>query len=184
MDGCRETLVQGISALAIELAEPQIGQLLRFINLIEKWNKAYNLTAVRDPVAMVGLHLLDSLAILPYLKGDRIVDIGTGAGLPGIPLAICLPDRHFTLVDSNSKKTRFVQQVVLELQLKNVEVIHSRVELLKPSSLFSTVISRAFAGMGDIVQLTGRLLADDGCLLAMKGQVPKQELESLSLDTT
>lgn len=182
MDGCRETLLQGLSALAIDLPDSHIEQLLRFINLIEKWNKAYNLTAVRDPMAMVSLHLLDSLAILPYLKGARIADIGTGAGLPGIPLAICLPDRHFTLVDSNSKKTRFVQQVVLELQLKNVEVIHSRVELLKPSQLFSTVISRAFAGMGDIVQLTGHLLADDGGLLAMKGQIPQQELESLSLE--
>lgn len=182
MEHCRETLVQGLSVLAIDLAEAQIEQLLRFIELIEKWNKAYNLTAVREPLAMVSLHLLDSLAILPYLTGMRIADIGTGAGLPGIPLAICKPDRHFTLVDSNSKKTRFVQQAVLELQLKNVEVVHSRVELLKPKKLFSTVISRAFANMSDIVQLTAHLLADEGCLLAMKGQIPGQELEALSLE--
>jgi len=182
MEGCRETLIHGLSNLAIELDESQIKQLLRFIDLIEKWNKAYNLTAVREPLAMVSLHLLDSLAILPHLLGGHIADIGTGAGLPGIPLAICNPDRHFTLVDSNSKKTRFVQQVVLELQLKNVEVVHARVEAFEPRHLFSTVISRAFASMSDIVQLTAHLLADEGRLLAMKGQIPQQELDVLNLN--
>jgi 16S rRNA (guanine527-N7)-methyltransferase len=168
----------------LPLAESQVEAMLKFINLINKWNKAYNLTAVRDPLEMVDLHLLDSLAILPHVKSPRLADIGTGAGLPGIPLAICLPDCQFTLVDSNSKKTRFVQQAVLELQLKNVEVVHSRVELFKPQHLFSTVISRAFANMGDIVNLTGHLLAEDGLLLAMKGQIPEQELAELSLDYT
>jgi 16S rRNA (guanine527-N7)-methyltransferase len=182
MDNCREKLNQGLSALSLPLAESQVEAMLKFINLINKWNKAYNLTAVRDPLEMVDLHLLDSLAILPHVKSPRLADIGTGAGLPGIPLAICLPDCQFTLVDSNSKKTRFVQQAVLELQLKNVEVVHSRVELFKPQHLFSTVISRAFANMGDIVNLTGHLLAEDGLLLAMKGQIPEQELAELSLD--
>jgi 16S rRNA (guanine527-N7)-methyltransferase len=184
MDNCREKLNQGLSALSLPLAESQVEAMLKFINLINKWNKAYNLTAVRDPLEMVDLHLLDSLAILPHVKSPRLADIGTGAGLPGIPLAICLPDCQFTLVDSNSKKTRFVQQAVLELQLKNVEVVHSRVELFKPQHLFSTVISRAFANMGDIVNLTGHLLAEDGLLLAMKGQIPEQELAELSLDYT
>lgn len=184
MDSCREKLNQGLSALSLPLAEPEVEAMLKFINLINKWNKAYNLTAVRDPLEMVDLHLLDSLAILPHVKSPRLADIGTGAGLPGIPLAICLPDCQFTLVDSNSKKTRFVQQAVLELQLKNVEVVHSRVELFKPQHLFSTVISRAFANMGDIVNLTGHLLAEDGLLLAMKGQIPEQELAELSLDYT
>ena len=184
MDKCREKLNQGLSALSLPLAESQVEAMLKFINLINKWNKAYNLTAVRDPLEMVDLHLLDSLAILPHVKSPRLADIGTGAGLPGIPLAICLPDCQFTLVDSNSKKTRFVQQAVLELQLKNVEVVHSRVELFKPQHLFSTVISRAFANMGDIVNLTGHLLAEDGLLLAMKGQIPEQELAELSLDYT
>jgi 16S rRNA (guanine527-N7)-methyltransferase len=184
MDNCREKLNQGLSALSLLLAESQVEAMLKFINLINKWNKAYNLTAVRDPLEMVDLHLLDSLAILPHVKSPRLADIGTGAGLPGIPLAICLPDCQFTLVDSNSKKTRFVQQAVLELQLKNVEVVHSRVELFKPQHLFSTVISRAFANMGDIVNLTGHLLAEDGLLLAMKGQIPEQELAELSLDYT
>jgi 16S rRNA (guanine527-N7)-methyltransferase len=182
MDSCREKLNQGLSALSLQLADEQIEALLKFVGLINKWNKAYNLTAIRDPLEMVTLHLLDSLAILPHIKLPRAADIGTGAGLPGIPLAICLPDCHFTLVDSNSKKTRFVQQAVLELQLKNVEVVHSRVEQFKPQQLFSTVISRAFASMADIVDLTAHLLAEDGCLLAMKGQIPEQELAELSLD--
>lgn len=179
-----EKLLQGLSALDLSLTESQVNALLRFIQLIAKWNKAYNLTAVRDPLDMVSLHLLDSLAILPHVKPARVADIGTGAGLPGIPLAICLPDCQFTLVDSNSKKTRFVQQAVLELKLKNVEVVHSRAEQLKPKALFSTVLSRAFASMNDILQLTGHLLADDGLLLAMKGQVPEQELAQLNLDYT
>ena len=182
MDSCSEKLHQGLADLNLPISEPQQQQLLRFIKLIEKWNKAYNLTAVRDPLEMVSLHLLDSLAILPHVKPPRIADIGTGAGLPGVPLAICMPDCHFTLVDSNSKKTRFVQQAVLELQLKNVDIVHSRVELLRPQVLFSTVISRAFASMGDILQLTGHLLADEGVLLAMKGQMPEQELVVLSAE--
>ena len=180
MDACRDKLEQGLKALALEIGGEQIDALLKFINLIGKWNKAYNLTAVRDPLEMVSLHILDSLAILPYLQAPRIADIGTGAGLPGIPLAICRPDCQFTLVDSNSKKTRFVQQAVLELRLKNVEVVHSRVELLQPAELFSTVICRAFASMSDILQLTGHLLAEDGVLLAMKGQQPERELIDLA----
>lgn len=176
MDNARLKLEQGLAALSLPATESQIDSLLRFIKLIEKWNQAYNLTAVRDPLEMVSVHLLDSLAILPHIQSPRIADIGTGAGLPGIPLAIFLPDCQFTLVDSNAKKTRFVQQVVLELKLKNVEVVHSRVELLQPGPLFSTVISRAFASMTDIVQLTSHLQADDGVLLAMKAQKPDQEL--------
>lgn len=182
MDTCREKLAQGIKALQLAVTDAQQAQLLQFVGLIEKWNKAYNLTAVRDPLEMVGLHLLDSLAMLPHIRPPRVADIGTGAGLPGIPLAICLPDCQFTLVDSNSKKTRFVQQAVLELKLGNVQVVHSRVEALRPQALFSTVISRAFAGMDDILKLTGHLLADDGMLLAMKGQVPSQELAALQRD--
>jgi 16S rRNA (guanine527-N7)-methyltransferase len=182
MDSCRNKLNQGLADLNLSITEQQQQQLLRFIKLIEKWNKAYNLTAVRDPLEMVSLHLLDSLAILSHVKSPQIADIGTGAGLPGIPLAICMPDCHFTLVDSNSKKTRFVQQAVLELQLKNVDVIHSRAELVRPESLFSTVISRAFASMNDILKLTGHLLADDGVLLAMKGQTPEQELLAVSME--
>ena len=184
MKSCHNALVAGLTDLRVSLTDQQIDALLSFIQLITKWNKAYNLTAVRDPLEMVALHLLDSLAILPHVKPPRLADIGTGAGLPGIPLAICMPDCHFTLVDSNSKKTRFVQQAVLELKLKNVEVLHSRVELLKPEHLFTTVMSRAFANMNDILQLTTHLLADDGILLAMKGLVPEQELAQLNTNHT
>lgn len=182
MDACLDKLNEGLAALELSLAAAQQEQLLRFVQLIAKWNKAYNLTAVRDPLDMVSLHLLDSLAVLPYVKGPRVADIGTGAGLPGIPLAICRPDWHFTLVDSNSKKTRFVQQAVLELQLKNVDVIHGRVESLESQQLFSSVLSRAFASMAEITRLTAHLLSDEGLLLAMKGQIPEQELASLTLE--
>lgn len=182
MDSCRIKLQQGLAAMNMSVDTVQQELLLSFIKLIEKWNKAYNLTAVRDPLEMVNLHVLDSLAILPHIKLPRVADIGTGAGLPGMPLAICMPECHFTLVDSNSKKTRFVQQAVLELRLKNVDVIQSRVELLKPQTLFSTVISRAFASMSDILKLTSHLLDREGVLLAMKGQIPEQELLALSAE--
>lgn len=176
MDACRDILRQGLQDLALSADEDKIEQLLRFIKLIGKWNKAYNLTAVRDEQEMARLHILDSLAILPYVQGSRVADIGTGAGLPGIPLALFLPDCEFTLLDANSKKTRFVQQAVLELKLKNVTVQHSRVEHFQPAELYSTVIMRAFASMDKILQLTGHLMAEDSVLLAMKGQKPDHEL--------
>jgi 16S rRNA (guanine527-N7)-methyltransferase len=181
MDSCRDKLQQGLADMRLELPEGHQENLLRFIALINKWNKAYNLTAVRNPDDMVSLHILDSLAILPHLKPTRIADIGTGAGLPGIALAICRPDCEFVLVDSNAKKTRFVTQAVLELQLKNVEIVHSRVELFKPAGLFSSVITRAFAEMTEIIKLTRHLLATEGLLLAMKGRQPDQELQALQL---
>jgi 16S rRNA (guanine527-N7)-methyltransferase len=154
--------------------------LLAFIKLIEKWNKAYNLTAIRDREEMARLHILDSLAILPHIEGERIIDIGTGAGLPGIPLAICLPGISFTLLDSNAKKTRFVQQVVLELKLKNVAVLHSRVENYHPEQPYDAVLARAFAGLSDIVKLTAHLLGKYGVLLAMKGQNLEAELAEIT----
>jgi len=182
MQACREKLQQGLAALALNLSAEQIESLLKFVQLIAKWNKAYNLTAVHEPLEMVGLHILDSLAVLPHLKPSRIADIGTGAGLPGIPLAICRPECKFVLVDSNSKKTRFVQQAVLELKLSNVEVVHSRVELFQPAELFDMVLMRAFASMPDIVKMTGHLLAEDGALLAMKGRQPVEELVGIGAE--
>lgn len=179
MENCKARLVQGIDELGLQLSSEKIDQLLSFIQLIAKWNKAYNLTAVRDLAEMVSIHLLDSLAILPHVKGPFIADIGTGAGLPGIPLAICRPDCQLILVDSNSKKTRFVQQAVVELKLKNVQVVHARVEEFKPEQLSTTVISRAFASMQTILDLTEHLLAETGVLLAMKGQAPVEELQNL-----
>lgn len=180
MEHCRQILQQGLQSLNIPVSDKQLDTLLAFIKLIEKWNKAYNLTAVRNREDMARIHILDSLAVLPYIEGKRIADIGTGAGLPGIPLAIFLPDVEFTLVDSNSKKTRFVQQAILELKLKNVNVIHSRVENIQADMLFSTVIMRAFASIQEIISLTSRLIDSSGILLAMKGQKPTDELNSIS----
>ncbi len=173
MEACRKILVSGLESLNLSLPEDKIVQLLDFIKLIEKWNKAYNLTAIRDREAMVSLHILDSLATVPFIEGKRVIDIGTGAGLPGIPLAIYLPEIEFTLLDSNAKKTRFVQQAILELKLKNVSVCHNRVEQYHPEKNFDTVITRAFAGLSDIVELTAHLVNKDGVLLAMKGQIPE-----------
>lgn len=180
MEACRKILVSGITSLNLNITDEKIDRLLGFIKLIEKWNKAYNLTAIRDREEMARLHILDSLAIVPHIEGKRIIDIGTGAGLPGIPLAILLPEISFTLLDSNAKKTRFVQQVVLELKLKNVEVLHSRVENYHPDQAYDAVLTRAFAGLPDIVKLTAHLLAKDGVLLAMKGQNLDTELAELT----
>ncbi len=180
METCRKILASGIASLNLSMTDEKIDQLLGFIKLIEKWNKAYNLTAIRDREEMARLHILDSLAIAPHIEGKRVIDIGTGAGLPGIPLAICLPEINFTLLDSNAKKTRFVQQVVLELKLKNVEVLHSRVENYHPEKTYDAVLTRAFAGLSDIVKLTAHLLAKDGVLLAMKGQNPDAELAGIA----
>jgi 16S rRNA (guanine527-N7)-methyltransferase len=180
MDECRKILVSGMASLNLNVTDHQVDQLLAFIKLIEKWNKAYNLTAIRDMKEMARLHILDSLAILPHVEGKRVIDIGTGAGLPGIPLAICLPETGFTLLDSNAKKTRFVQQVVLELKLKNVEVCHSRAENFHPEKAYDAVLTRAFASLPDIVKLTAHLLGKGGVLLAMKGQNLDAELEQIA----
>jgi 16S rRNA (guanine527-N7)-methyltransferase len=176
MDDCRKLLVEGIAALKLTVDEDKVEQLLAFINLIEKWNKTYNLTAIKTKQDMVKLHLLDSLTVIPYLEGNQIIDIGTGAGLPGIPLAICLPDTAFTLLDSNAKKTRFVQQAVLELKLTNVQIIHSRSEEYQPAQLYSTVLTRAFAELPDIIESTRHLLAKNGKMIAMKGRCTEVEL--------
>ena len=183
MQTCRTILQQGFDSLGMEYSASQLDQLLDFLALLIKWNKAYNLTAIRQPEEMARLHILDCLSALPYLQGSRIADIGTGAGLPGIPLAIFAPEKSFTLVDSNAKKTRFIQQAVLELALNNVTVHHARVEQFEPAQKFSTVIMRAFAEIPKIVQLTRHLLDKNGVLLAMKGQKPVQELQQIELAT-
>lgn len=180
MDKCREILSEGLAFLKLPADQEKLELLLKFIDLIAKWNKAYNLTAIRDKEEMARLHILDSLAVCPHLHGKRLIDIGTGAGLPGIPLAIYCPDMEFVLLDSNAKKTRFVQQAILELRLKNVSVLHSRVEDYQPTQGFDTVVSRAFASMADIMKLTAHLLNKDGLLLAMKGQQPEEELAGLN----
>jgi len=184
MEDCRRLLVEGCAALNLTLNTDKIDKLLNFINLIEKWNKAYNLTAIKKKQDMVTLHLLDSLTVIPYLQEPRVIDIGTGAGLPGIPLAICLPEMRFTLLDSNAKKTRFVQQAVLELKLGNTEIQHNRVENYYPQQAYDTVITRAFAELTHIFDLTSHLLKKNGLLLAMKGHCTKEEFEKVKASTT
>ncbi|MBT3811840.1 MAG: 16S rRNA (guanine(527)-N(7))-methyltransferase RsmG [Gammaproteobacteria bacterium] len=184
MDDSRQLLIKGIEYLRVDVSPAQIDLLLAFVSLIQKWNKAYNLTAIRDRDEMLRLHILDSLAILPYVTGQKIIDVGTGAGLPGIPLAILMPEVQFTLLDSNSKKTRFVQQVVLELKLNNVEVVHSRVEKLERAGEYDAVLSRAFASVDGIMNLTEHLLQAEGVLIAMKGQSPEAELKNIQRSYT
>ncbi|MFO7603994.1 MAG: 16S rRNA (guanine(527)-N(7))-methyltransferase RsmG [Gammaproteobacteria bacterium] len=170
-------LESGLAALSLptSLGTPA----LAYLSLLSHWNQAYNLTAIRTPAEMVRLHLLDSFSVHPYLHGDRVLDVGTGAGLPGIPLALANPERDFTLLDSLGKKTRFLQQAVNHLELENVTVVQSRIEDFQPSLGFSTVISRAFASLQDMVHHSRHCLARGGHLLAMKGQYPHAELAAL-----
>jgi len=172
-------LRDGLVAMDVSLNEAQQQQLLAFLALLNKWNRAYNLTAVRDEREMVSRQLLDSLSILPRIATDHLLDVGAGGGLPGIPLAIALPQRRFTLLDSNGKKTRFLNQCVLELGLTNVEVIHGRAEACQPEQPFTQISSRAFTALDNLVTWCGELLADGGEFLAMKGQFPDDEVAAL-----
>lgn len=174
-----DVLRAGLARLHLPAEAGQVADLLRLLALIGKWNKVYNLTAIKDPREMLTHHLLDSLAVLPYLHGRRIIDVGTGAGLPGIPLAIMSPQREFVLLDANNKKTRFITQAVIELGLQNVTVQNLRVEEYRPGAPFDTVVSRAFASLADMVRWTRGLCAPDGVFLAMKGQVPMEEISEL-----
>ncbi|PLY16928.1 MAG: 16S rRNA (guanine(527)-N(7))-methyltransferase RsmG [Sedimenticola sp.] len=175
----KEQLADGLDAMGIALSDKQQQKALDYLALLLKWNKAFNLTAIRDPQQMVERQLLDSYSILGLIKGKTVLDVGTGPGLPGIPLAIALPDVRFTLLDSNGKKTRFVQQSVHELGLANVEVVRGRVEEFRPEYPFDTVTARAFAPLPRMEQLTARLIADGGQLLAMKGTVPEDEIRAV-----
>ena len=176
----RQILVEGVKQLGLSLSANSIATLLGYHQLLIKWNKAYNLTAVRDPMEMISRHLLDSLTISQYLQGQRFIDVGAGAGLPGIILAIIFPDRQFDLLDSNGKKTRFLVQVKAELKLANVNVHNCRVEQFHPEELYDGVISRAFATLADMAQGSEQLLSAGGCFYAMKGLYPEQELKQLS----
>lgn len=172
-------LAAGLEALRLDLSAGQSEALLGYLGLLSHWNRAYNLTAVRDPQLAVSRQLLDSLVVLPWLGEGPVIDVGTGAGLPGIPLAIARPQCRFTLLDSNGKKTRFVQQAVGELGLDNVEVIRARVEQLDRPRHYDAIVSRAFASLADMVELTAPLLAPGGRWLAMKGALARSELAAL-----
>lgn len=169
-----ERLREGV-ALLPDVPDAAIPGLIDYLALLHRWNRAYNLSAVRDPAEMVTRHLLDSLAILPWLRGPRLLDVGSGAGLPGIPLALARPDLRVVLLDANGKKTRFLQQAVAELRLANVQVIRQRIEDMADADGFSCIVSRAFARVDVFVAGAARLLAPGGCLLAMKARFDASE---------
>lgn len=161
--------------MALRLDGALAAPLLRYLGELVLWNKAYNLTAVRDPAEMVTRHLLDSLAVLPHARG-RVVDVGSGAGLPGIPLALANPALHVTLLDSNGKKARFLRHAQRQVPVTNAEVVEARAEAFRPPARFDTIVSRAFAALGDFLRTTAELAAPDGRWLAMKGKLDAKEL--------
>ena len=172
-------LESGLDALGVAVSTSARSSLLEYCELLIKWNKTFNLTSVDDPEQMISLHLLDSLAVLPFLPGGRVLDVGTGAGLPGIPLAIARPEQKFVLLDSNGKKTRFLVQASGQLGLENVEVVNQRVELYQAHELFDVIISRAFSSLGQFLSACNHLLSPGGQFLAMKGKLPEDELHDL-----
>lgn len=165
--------------LGLVLNSGQDQQLQQYLELLQRWNKVYNLTAVRDPAQMLPLHLWDSLSVVPFIKAEQCLDVGSGAGLPGIPLAIMRPQQQFTLLDTNGKKTRFIQQAALELGLANIKVVQKRVEQWQPEQKFAAIISRAFASLADFVTVSGLHLQAQGRLYAMKGRYPESEIVEL-----
>jgi len=170
-------IAQGAAAMGIDLGEAAVGKLDAYLQLVEKWNRVNNLTAVREPAQMVTLHLLDSLSILPHVaNAGTLLDVGTGPGLPGIPLAIARPAMRVTLLDSSHKKCAFLQQAKTELGLANVEVVCDRVENWKPEQRFDVVVSRAFSDLADFVEQAKHLVAPGGRLMAMKGVYPFEEI--------
>ncbi len=173
-------LASGLEALALELSDTQQQQLVDYVMLMDKWNKAYNLTSVRDPNQMMVKHILDSLAIVPFLTGQNIIDVGTGPGLPGMPLAIAFPDKTFTLLDSLGKRVRFMTQCVHTLKLNNVTPVQSRVEEHQGEKPYDIVLSRAFASLKDMLHWCQHLVDSEGQFLALKGQFPQQEIEEVS----
>lgn len=177
-------LQQGLSQLKLELSDAQIDLLDRYLALLAKWNQTYNLTAVREEKRMVSYHLLDSLSLVPHLDGgSRLLDVGSGGGMPGIPAAIARPDLQVVLLDSNHKKTTFLRQVVVELGLPNVQVMTERVEAYQPEQKFDRITSRAFSELAEFVKLTRHLLADHGQYVAMKGVYPYEEIALLPQGT-
>ena len=181
-DSQRQRLESGLAELACTIDSERIDLLLAYLHLMMRWNKAFNLTAIRDPREMVVRHLLDSLAINDLIKERRLIDVGTGPGLPGVPLAIVEPQRHISLLDSNGKKSRFLFQVKTQLGLTNIDILNSRVENYSPDRLFEGVVSRAFTRLSNMVSTCRHLLGDNGRLYAMKGSDVQAELDELADD--
>ena len=185
--GTRVTAAQiatGAAALGQQLPEQSVRQLATLLSELAHWNRRINLTAIREPVNMVSGHILDSLAVRPHLCGPRVIDIGTGAGFPGLPLAITEPDMEFVLLDSNGKKISFVQHMIGELGLSNARAVKARAEDYAPGSGFDTVIARALASVPRLIELSSDLVGEDGQLLALKGKNPVAELEQISTSPT
>jgi len=174
-----ESLEKGLDALGVKARDHLVRDLARFLNLLTQWNQAFNLTSIRAPEEMVSRHVLDSISIVRFLRGASILDVGTGAGLPGIPLALIEKNRQFTLLDSVGKKVRFVRHVVAELALTNVTVEQVRVESFQPVAPYDTVVCRAFTSLSRFAEQCGRLVADDGRLMAMKGKRSEEELADI-----
>lgn len=177
--GLGHALEDGIADLGLPARPACVEPLLHYLGLLARWNRAYNLTAVTDPREMLPRHLLDSLSVVPHLQGERILDMGTGAGLPGIPLALWFPEREFHLLDANGKKIRFLFQVKTELGLGNVTLHHCRAESLADPRGFDAVLSRAVASLADLCRIGGPLLAPGGSLFAMKAEVSAAEFAGL-----
>ncbi|WP_267225650.1 16S rRNA (guanine(527)-N(7))-methyltransferase RsmG [Dyella silvae] len=170
-------LERGIASLGVQLPDGAVERLLDYQALLARWNATYNLTAIRDPADMISRHLVDSLAILPYVQGSSLADLGTGPGLPGIPLAIAAPERQILLVDSNGKKVRFLREAIRSLKLENVRAVQSRVEEVEGQ--YDCITARAFASLRDMLDWGGHLLTKDGTWLAMKGKHPDDELADM-----
>mgnify|MGYP003465541359 FL=1 len=178
-DPLKARLVAGAQELGIALDAVQAAALMRLLTELREWNTRFNLTAIREPVDMVDKHLLDSLSIQPYLHGRRIADIGTGAGFPGLPLAVVNPRRQFTLIEATGKKVQFVRHAIEALRIENVEIVQARAETWRPLAPFDSVIARALGKLADFIRVAGHLCARDGRMLAMKGREPTAEIEAL-----
>lgn len=176
----RAQLEAGLEELSLSLTQDQIDKLIEFLLLLLKWNTAFNLSGVKDASEMLSRHILDSLTLVPFMDGRQILDVGTGPGLPGVPLAICFPDKRFDLLDSNGKKSRFVFQAKLQLGLDNVTAQNKRVEFFEPATDIDVIVSRAFSSLQDFVELTKHLVVPGHTrLVAMKGLYPEEELSLL-----
>lgn len=175
-----DSLLSGLASLQLDLPAQRITSLLDYLTLLSKWNKTYNLTAIHEPERMLTHHLLDSLALAPYIGEGAMLDVGSGAGLPGIPLAIVYPDLPLSLMDASQKKCSFMQQAVIELRLGHVSVVHARVESYHTPQKFHQIVSRAFSDLSEFVRLSAHLMAPGGKWLAMKGVHPSEEIAHLT----
>jgi 16S rRNA (guanine527-N7)-methyltransferase len=176
----KQLLLDALRENDITLADEAVDKLVRYLELMQTWNRVFNLTSITEPRDMVYLHIIDSLLTAPFLRGKRFLDVGSGAGLPGIPLAIMHPEHEWVLLDKNNKKTRFMTQVIAELQLQNVQAVHSRAEDFHPAVCFDSILSRAYATLSLFIKTTRHLICKNGTFIAMKGKYPHEELAELT----